>query len=143
MYLTEMLPRDLDCAVREKWPLLVPMGSVEFHGFHLPLGTDSYITEMVASGIEKRLNAVVAPTVHLCPTGFAVSGPEQGTTDIDVELFVRWCRTLVSNYCRMGFARNIFISDLLALRIILHTSFEEMFKGLEPLNRYEQEQKER
>ncbi len=36
-----------------------------------------------------------------------------------------------------------FISDLLALRIILHTSFEEMFKGLEPLNRYEQEQKER
>ena len=78
------------------------MGSVEFHGFHLPLGTDSYITEMVASGIEKRLNAVVAPTVHLCPTGFAVSGPEQGTTDIDVELFVRWCRTLVSNYCRMG-----------------------------------------
>lgn len=109
MYLTEMLPRDLGCAVREKWPLLVPMGSVEFHGFHLPLGTDSYITEMVASGIEKRLNAVVAPTVHLCPTGFAVSGPEQGTTDIDVELFVRWCRTLVSNYCRMGFARIIFL----------------------------------
>ena len=40
-------------------------------------------------------------------------------------------------------ARIIFISDLLALRIILHTSFEEIFKGLEPLNRYEQEQKER
>ncbi len=109
MFLTEMLPRDLKRAVDEKWPLLVPMGSVEFHGNHLPLGTDSFITEAVACGVEKRLDVVVAPTVHLCPTGYAVSGPEQGTTDIGVELFIRWCRELVGNYRRMGFGRILFL----------------------------------
>ena len=35
-------------------------------------------------------------------------------------------------------ARNIFVSDLIALKTILNTSYEEMFKGLQPINKYEQ-----
>lgn len=33
-------------------------------------------------------------------------------------------------------ARNIFVSGLIALRRVLHTDYDEFFKGLEPLNRY-------
>lgn len=34
-------------------------------------------------------------------------------------------------------ARNIFVSDLIALRIVLNTQYDEMFDGLEPINKYE------
>ena len=35
-------------------------------------------------------------------------------------------------------ARNIFISDLIALRTVLNTQYDEIFKGLSPINKYEQ-----
>ena len=34
--------------------------------------------------------------------------------------------------------RNIFASDLIALKKILQTSYEEIFKDLVPINKYEQ-----
>lgn len=33
--------------------------------------------------------------------------------------------------------RNIFISDLLAMKTILNVEFEELFADLEPINKYE------
>lgn len=36
-------------------------------------------------------------------------------------------------------ARNIFISDFIVLRRVFNVPFEEFFKGLEPVNKYEQE----
>ena len=35
--------------------------------------------------------------------------------------------------------RNIFISDLIALKAVLQTSYDEIFKNLEPINKYEAE----
>lgn len=109
MFLTEMLPRDLKRAVDEKWPLLVPMGSVEFHGNHLPLGTDSFITEAVACGWRSASMWWSRRPCICARPAMPVSGPEQGTTDIGVELFIRWCRELVGNYRRMGFGRILFL----------------------------------
>lgn len=109
MFLTEMLPRDLKRAVDEKWPLLVPMGSVEFHGNHLPLGTDSFITEAVPAGWRSASMWWSRRPCICARPAMPVSGPEQGTTDIGVELFIRWCRELVGNYRRMGFGRILFL----------------------------------
>ena len=33
-------------------------------------------------------------------------------------------------------ARNIFVSDLIALTRVLHADYAEFFKGLEPVNKY-------
>lgn len=35
--------------------------------------------------------------------------------------------------------RNIFASDMIAFKRVLDTSYDEIFKGLEPVSRYEQE----
>ena len=54
--------------------LLVPVGSVEQHGAHLPLGTDTIVAVALAQAIARsRDNAVVAP-----PLGFGASGEHQG-----------------------------------------------------------------
>ena len=38
--------------------------------------------------------------------------------------------------------RNIFASDLITLKKIFKTSYDELFKGLIPINKYENENKE-
>jgi mycofactocin precursor peptide peptidase len=54
--------------------LLVPVGSTEQHGPHLPLATDAIVATAVAEGIADRLDrAVVAP-----PVAFGASGEHDG-----------------------------------------------------------------
>jgi len=36
--------------------------------------------------------------------------------------------------------RNIFVSDLIALKMILNVEFNELFAGLTPINKYEQKE---
>lgn len=45
-----------------------PIGSVEQHGYHCPLGTDSLIADAVARGVAERINALRLP-----PLWFGVS----------------------------------------------------------------------
>ena len=35
-------------------------------------------------------------------------------------------------------SRNIFVSDLIALKRVLHAEYSEFFQGLEPVNKYEE-----
>jgi mycofactocin system creatininase family protein len=77
---------------QETWPriptrplVIVPIGSTEQHGPHLPFSTDSLVATAVASGVAARLSAagrsvVVAPTVP-----YGASGEHQdfpGTSSI-------------------------------------------------------------
>lgn len=47
---------------------------------------------------------------------------------------------LQSNYAHIEAGiRNIYISDLVALKEILHADYEDFFRGLTPVSRYERE----
>jgi creatinine amidohydrolase/Fe(II)-dependent formamide hydrolase-like protein len=45
--------------------VVVPFGSVEYHGGHLPLGSDSILADVVGELVAERLDAVLAPTVRV------------------------------------------------------------------------------
>lgn len=106
-HLVNMCPDALEQA--SNMVLLIAVGSVEYHGSQLPLGTDLFITQGVAEAVEQRLpnQVAVAPPIAISPTGFAVSGPERGTVDIDVDCFMRYCGELLSSYERMSFKKII------------------------------------
>lgn len=105
--LSRMRPAELAQAVAARQPLLVPTGTLEYHGGQLPLGTDGLITELFAQALARRTPAVVAPPLPLQPTGYAVSGPGQGTLDIPPELFAAYSREQLAGYAAMGFPRII------------------------------------
>ena len=44
--------------------ILIPVGSLENHGKHMPLGTDTLIPNQIAKLIEERCDVVIAPTVN-------------------------------------------------------------------------------
>lgn len=45
--------------------VVIPFGSVEQHGGHLPLGTDAILADSVGRAVADRLDAVLAPTIRV------------------------------------------------------------------------------
>lgn len=70
-----------------KWPslggrplVLIPLGSTEQHGPHLPLNTDTVIAEAVVNGVARQCGGLVAPSI-----AYGASGEHQwfpGTSSI-------------------------------------------------------------
>jgi len=44
--------------------LIIPVGTCEQHGYHLPLGNDIFIAEYMASVLSEKSNAMIAPTLN-------------------------------------------------------------------------------
>lgn len=108
MFLEEMRPTQVEEAAKRHLPLLLPIGSIETHGYHLPVNTDLLFTTEVAKLVEKRLDCVVAPPVCYSITGHWVAGPELGTVDIEWLGFRLYVKSILENLAKMGFKR-IFI----------------------------------
>jgi creatinine amidohydrolase len=89
--------------VTEGWPLLVPAGCIEYHGPHLALGLDTLLVEYLCQRVAQRVECVVAPAFWYGPTGYAVSGPDQGTVDVSTERFGRHVKDVLSSFWAMGF----------------------------------------
>lgn len=71
--------------VRRGTVLLVPVGSLEQHGPHLPLDTDTTIAEAVAYGVSERLGQQGVPSWTAPPIAIGSSGEHQsfaGTVSI-------------------------------------------------------------
>ena len=43
--------------------LIMPVGALEQHGHHLPIGTNNFIAEQVARAVSKRCSILLAPVL--------------------------------------------------------------------------------
>lgn len=64
MALEEMTWPEVDQAVKARKILFFSVGSIEQHGFHLPLGVDTYLPREICNRVARRLDGVVAPSVN-------------------------------------------------------------------------------
>jgi creatinine amidohydrolase/Fe(II)-dependent formamide hydrolase-like protein len=115
MKLHEMLPGQCEKAKREKWPLFIPAGTIEYHGEHLPLGVDTIAVLKSLEELEKQINCIVAPPVWYGPSSYAVAGPEKGTIDVDADRFEKHCEDVLRGLLESGY-RRIFV--------VIHHQFE-------------------
>ena len=105
MYLIHMRPEQIRDAVRRHVPVLMPAGCVEYHGPHLPIGTDFLIANTVCEQVEQRIECVVAPHLSFAPTLSWAAGPEEGEVDFDPEAFFLYAREAIRSIVAMGFRR--------------------------------------
>jgi creatinine amidohydrolase len=103
MELAKALPHQFATAIEQNWPLVVPTGCVEYHGPHMPLGSDTLIVQTLLQRVSERVECMVAPPIWYGPTGYAVSGPRQGTMDVSIEHFGRHVKDILSSFWEMGF----------------------------------------
>ena len=103
MNLHHLLPHQLKQAITDGWPLLVPSGCIEYHGPHMALGNDTILADELCQRAAQRVNAIIAPPFWYGPTGYAVTGPEQGTVDVSTERFGRHVKDVLASFWDIGF----------------------------------------
>lgn len=86
---------------------VLPLGSLEFHGPHNPLGADSIIISGIAEQVAIRTNALLFPTIKFtqCP---AHTAHFPGTMSARPEVMTMYYADLLRNILQLGF-RKIFI----------------------------------
>ena len=94
--------------------ILLPVGSVEPHGPHLPLGTDSVISETaclraVPRLLEHGVHAVVAPTVSYGVTDF--SAGFAGALSIPASQVTEFLRAIVEACLRDGWKHVCLVNN--------------------------------
>ncbi len=87
--LIEALGREVDEGALRGALALLPLGSIEYHGPHSPLGTDTFIARELA----RRVAARVRRSVVLPDVGYTACEPETrafaGTVCVDADLLAR------------------------------------------------------
>jgi len=105
MILVKMRPEELKDAVKRNIPIIMPAGVVEYHGPHLPIGTDFLIANTVCEEVEKNCECVLAPPLPFGPTMSWAAGPDEGEMDFEPEPFFLYVKEAIKGIMNMGFRR--------------------------------------
>jgi creatinine amidohydrolase len=87
--------------------VIVPFGSTEQHGRHMPLGTDAVLGDEFGWAVADRLDAFLAPTVRFGCSEHHLSFP--GTISLSQETFQRVVLDVVASLSRHGFRRILLL----------------------------------
>jgi creatinine amidohydrolase len=88
--------------------VIVPVGALEAHGAHLPLGTDQIQAEATAQALAERVGGLVAPTI---PYGVCFGARNfPGTVDISMGTLSRYVEEVLTGLARHGAAKLLVLS---------------------------------
>lgn len=107
--LTEMTRPDFERYLEEeRYPVaILPCGSIEQHGFHLPLGTDILNSYATAKALAERTNAVVVP---VCAAGDSVHHMHyKGTVSIKPMTLVNMLLDIIESLATHGIHKIIIL----------------------------------
>lgn len=117
-----MRPDEIRRAIAEGWPAVLPLGVLEYHGEHLPVGMDGLAVEEALALLERERDLVILPTFWYGAASHAVAGPEgTGTVHVDAAVQVPLAEALFTGLLRVGF-RNI--------HVIIHHQTENFAAGM-------------
>ncbi len=98
-FIENMTVRDMQEALKKTKTVIIPIGIIEQHGFHLPLVTDIYNATEVPKRAADRINAVIAPPVNYCFSG----GELTGTVNVNPNIFGLYVCDICEEFFRIGF----------------------------------------
>jgi creatinine amidohydrolase len=121
---------EMNEAIAMQKVVLLPTGSTEQHGPHLPLDTDSFLVEAVCLEVGRRApdRVLVLPTVPYGLNLHHIDFP--GTVHIEPETFIAFCLNVTKSVAYHGFSKilvvnghgsNSTLADLVARKTTLAT----------------------
>ena len=107
MYLVKLRPAQLKNAVNNNIPVILSAGSVEYHGPHLPVGTDFLIADSVVEAVERAIpdGCVAAPPLPFSSTMSWAGNAEDGDIDFSPDALYIYAREVLLQMTNIGFRR--------------------------------------
>jgi creatinine amidohydrolase len=117
-----MLPHQVRSAIAESWPVVLPLGVLEYHGEHLAVGLDTLLVVRCLERLEGEQPLVILPPFHYGAASHAVAAPEgTGTLHIGADALLPLATAALTGLLRIGF-RNI--------HILIHHQTENFVAGM-------------
>lgn len=91
-------------------PVIVPIGSTEQHGQHLPIGTDAVLATRVAEDLAERIDGTVLPTLSYGYKSKPLSGGGPlfpGTIDMNGVTVINQMHDVLSELIADGFTKIV------------------------------------
>lgn len=109
--LQDMTWREISSALERGFDTVIIMvGSIEQHGPHLPISTDTLIADELAMRIARKLgNALVAPTIRPGCSDHHMSMP--GTISLRPEVLLEILRDYCRSLAKHGFKKIVLVSS--------------------------------
>ena len=101
MFLARMNYKEVEEYIKTSDTIVIPVGSLENHGLHMPLGTDFLIPDKIAQLLNERSDLLIAPTVNYGATDDLAGFP--GTVSIGTEGLIQLLRAICDQLYRHGF----------------------------------------
>lgn len=106
MLMEELSAKEFNYLKEKTKTVIIPVGSIEAHGPHLPLATDLYTIYEICKLVCKKINVLVAPPIYYGVCRSTKNIP--GTISIKGETLKSLVLDIISEFYQQGF-RNFFI----------------------------------
>jgi creatinine amidohydrolase len=106
-------PEYRDRVQGSKAPVFLPVGALEQHGPHLPLGTDALLASAMSTGAASAVSGIVAPALAYGYKSQPKCGGGQhfiGTTSLDAATLIGQVRDTVREFARHGVERLVIVN---------------------------------
>ena len=108
MFLSRMNYEEVNEYLKKSDAVIIPVGSLENHGLHMPLGTDSLIPDEIARLISERSDILIAPTLHYGATDDLSGFP--GTVSIGTEGLIHLLDAITGELFKYGFRHFLILN---------------------------------
>jgi creatinine amidohydrolase len=108
LWFDELSMKEAETKAKAGSVVIFPVGSVEEHGEHLPLCTDSLQPEYIALEVAKKAGCLVAPPLRYGVCNSARGFP--GTVSISFDALYKMVRDILEEFIRNRFTRILVLS---------------------------------
>jgi len=128
IFFGELTSEEADKISSQETIILIPIGSIEQHGQHLPIATDSIISQEVTRLVAERINnefpVLVFPQIPFGKSTEHASKP--GTISLETEVLTNLIRNICKNLVRNDFKKIVFINGHGGNTNLLNTMLREI-----------------
>jgi creatinine amidohydrolase/Fe(II)-dependent formamide hydrolase-like protein len=100
-----MFPDQIRTAIKENWPVVLPLGVLEYHGEHSVMGVDTLLVIKTIELLEKEIDMIILPPFYYGAASYVVETPEDGKGSIHIpsEILNPFGRHMFAGLLRTGF----------------------------------------